>query len=118
MKFKLKTLAFIMKSFNKQICQKVKLQKFLSIVFIIHFVLFSIVGEMIRPERSLSTFISFTGCLDTRIELDKDIIESGDKDRYNCLLSIMAAKASYENHAYLQHIVTDIWKVLYIVSFF
>ncbi|KAI3500451.1 hypothetical protein L1887_36272 [Cichorium endivia] len=74
-------------------------------------------GDMIRPERSLSTFISFTGCLDTRIELDKDIVGSGDKDRYNCLLSIMAAKASYENPAYLEHTVTDVWKMELLGSF-
>lgn len=66
---------------------------------------------MIRHERTSATFISFTGNLDTRVELDKNIVECGDKDRFNSLLSIMAAKASYENHAYLQYTVTDIWKV-------
>ncbi|GJW48072.1 triacylglycerol lipase OBL1 [Tanacetum coccineum] len=71
----------------------------------------SIRGEMIQPDKTSATFISFTGNLDTRVELDKTIVECGDRDRYISLLSVMAAKASYENHAYLQHTVNDIWKM-------
>ncbi|PWA68493.1 hypothetical protein CTI12_AA279250 [Artemisia annua] len=68
-------------------------------------------GEMIQPDKTSATFVSFTGNLDTRVELDKTITKCGDKDRYISLLSVMAAKASYENHAYLQYTVTDIWKM-------
>ncbi|XP_024978219.1 uncharacterized protein LOC112515562 [Cynara cardunculus var. scolymus] len=74
-------------------------------------------GELIRPEKTSATFLSFTGNLDKRVELDKSIVECGDRDRYNSFLSIMAAKASYENHAYLQYTVTDLWKMEFMGSF-
>ncbi|XP_071713783.1 triacylglycerol lipase OBL1-like [Rutidosis leptorrhynchoides] len=77
----------------------------------------SIRGEMIRPEKASAEYLSFTGSLDKRVELDKTIVECGDRYRYNSLLSIMAAKASYENHAYLQYTVTDLWKMELLGSF-
>ncbi|XAR73992.1 Triacylglycerol lipase [Bertholletia excelsa] len=64
--------------------------------------------EGVNPDRESATFLSFTGSLDRRVDLDKNI-KHGD-NRYYAALSAMAAKASYENRAYLQTTVTDNWK--------
>lgn len=66
-------------------------------------------GRVARPDRSSATFASMIGSLDTRLDLDKRI-QQGDS-RYNVALSIMAAKLSYENDAFVQAVVRDSWKV-------
>lgn len=64
---------------------------------------------MIHPDKQSASFISFTGSMDRRVELDQSI-KPGDC-RYYGLLAVMAAKASYENKAYLEKTVKDHWKV-------
>lgn len=66
-------------------------------------------GRVVRPDRSSATFASMIGSLDTRLDLDKRI-QQGDS-RYNVGLSIMAAKLSYENDAFVQAVVRDSWKM-------
>ena len=61
------------------------------------------------PDKNSANFLSFTGNLDVRVELDKNI-KHGDS-RYYAALAMMAAKASYENRAYLETTVRDQWKV-------
>ena len=61
------------------------------------------------PDKTSATFLSFTGNMDKRVELDKNI-KVGDS-RYYAALSMMASKASYENKAYIEATVTDHWKV-------
>lgn len=66
-------------------------------------------GKVIQPDKESATFLSFTGSMDKRLEIDKSI-KPGDS-RYLGLLSMMAAKASYENKAYLESTVKDHWKM-------
>lgn len=66
-------------------------------------------GKVIQPDKESATFLSFTGSMDKRLEIDESI-KPGDS-RYLGLLSMMAAKASYENKAYLESTVKDHWKV-------
>lgn len=61
------------------------------------------------PEETSPKFLSFIGNLDKRVELDSNI-KYGDP-KYYAALSMMASKASYENKAYIQTVVTDHWKV-------
>ncbi|XP_052196043.1 triacylglycerol lipase OBL1-like isoform X2 [Diospyros lotus] len=72
-------------------------------------------GKLVIPDRKSATFLSIIGHVDSRVELDKDI-KHGDS-RYNAALSMMASKASYENKAYLQTVVTDQWKMEFMDSF-
>lgn len=64
---------------------------------------------MIYPIEGSASFLSFTGSMDTRVELDQSI-KPGDC-RYFGALAVMAAKASYENKAYLEKTVQDNWNV-------
>ncbi|KAL0461466.1 UNVERIFIED_CONTAM: hypothetical protein Slati_0034200 [Sesamum latifolium] len=52
----------------------------------------------------------FRGNIDKRIELDSSI-SVGD-ERYYAALSIMAAKASYENNNHIRSVVKDHWKTI------
>ncbi|PSS30748.1 Lipase [Actinidia chinensis var. chinensis] len=72
-------------------------------------------GKVVIPDKNSANFLSFTGNLDTRVELDKNI-KHGDS-RYYAALSMMAAKASYENRAYLETTVRDQWKMEFLNSF-
>ncbi|KAF9599982.1 hypothetical protein IFM89_002017 [Coptis chinensis] len=63
------------------------------------------------PVTTSATFTSTLGNVDKRVELDESI-NCGDS-RYYGALSIMAAKLSYENEAFIQNAVTNQWKALY-----
>ncbi|CAH9131904.1 unnamed protein product [Cuscuta epithymum] len=66
-------------------------------------------GNVVRPEPTSENFRSLLAILDKRVNFDPDI-KNGDS-RYTPLLSIMAAKLSYENEAYIQKVITDNWKM-------
>ncbi|CAN1813484.1 hypothetical protein LINPERHAP1_LOCUS26879, partial [Linum perenne] len=68
------------------------------------------VVKVVKPDTSSATFISFAGNFDYRTELDRNI--KREDPRYNPALAMMAAKASYENKAYLENIVTKKWEVI------
>ncbi|XAR57789.1 Triacylglycerol lipase [Bertholletia excelsa] len=69
----------------------------------------------VKADKDSPTFLSIIGNLDKRVELDKSIRH---KDvRYNSALSMMAAKASYENRAYIESVVTNRWKMEFLGSF-
>ncbi|KAH6803935.1 alpha/beta-Hydrolases superfamily protein [Perilla frutescens var. frutescens] len=66
-------------------------------------------GEVIYPDIRSSSFLSFVGNIDKRIELESEIRQ--EDARYYPALSIMAAKASYENHHYIHSAVSHHWKM-------
>ena len=66
-----------------------------------------IAGRVKKPHKESAEYLSFTGHLDKRTELGI----SNEDIRYINTLSVMAAKASYENEAYVETIVNDKWKV-------
>ncbi|KAL1824307.1 hypothetical protein DCAR_0312363 [Daucus carota subsp. sativus] len=72
-------------------------------------------GRVVEPNKESANFFSITEYTDKRVDLDKSI-KPGDW-RYLSALSIMAAKASYENKAYLETIVRDHWKMELLGSF-
>ncbi|KAL8124910.1 triacylglycerol lipase OBL1-like [Apium graveolens] len=72
-------------------------------------------GKLIHPDKESASFISFTGSMDRRVELDQSI-KPGDC-RYYGALAVMAAKASYENKAYLEKTVKDHWNMDLLGSF-
>ncbi|GMJ14436.1 hypothetical protein like AT5G67050 [Hibiscus trionum] len=63
--------------------------------------------KVVFPRRNAATFVSAVGITDMRTELSKDIVY-GD-DMYFPALSIMAAKAVYENAAYNKSVIEDTW---------
>ncbi|XP_022873284.1 uncharacterized protein LOC111392230 [Olea europaea var. sylvestris] len=71
-------------------------------------------GKVIYPDKTTTSFKSIIGHIDNRRELD-DKINQGDK-RYNAALSMMAAKLSYENKAYIESTV-DYWKMEFLGSY-
>ncbi|KAL3526784.1 hypothetical protein ACH5RR_011440 [Cinchona calisaya] len=76
------------------------------------FVLFHnfIGGKVVSiPDKTSSDYTSLIGYLDKRRMLDENI-NYGDS-RYYAALSIMAAKTSYENSAFIENIVKDYWKM-------
>ncbi|KAF7129114.1 hypothetical protein RHSIM_Rhsim10G0116600 [Rhododendron simsii] len=72
-------------------------------------------GKVVMPDKNSATFLSFIGNLDKRVELDKNI-KRGDS-RYYGALSMMASKASYENKAYVETTVNDLWKMEFLGAF-
>lgn len=57
------------------------------------------------------------GNTDTRLELDENIKPADQK--YKASLSMMASKLSYENEAFIETKVTQLWKVRnYVFSIF
>ncbi|XP_058186664.1 triacylglycerol lipase OBL1-like [Rhododendron vialii] len=72
-------------------------------------------GKVVMPDKNSATFLSFIGNLDKRVELDKNI-KHGDI-RYYGALSMMASKASYENKAYIETTVNDLWKMEFLGAF-
>ena len=66
-------------------------------------------GNVVKPDNTSASFLSFLGYWDKRVQLDSSI-ERGD-GKYNAALSMMASKASYENEAYIEAIVKDHWNV-------
>ncbi|KAF8405011.1 hypothetical protein HHK36_009907 [Tetracentron sinense] len=66
-------------------------------------------GKVVIPDKTSATFRSTIGNLDRRVELDKSI-KHGD-NRYISALSIMAAKLSYENEAFVETTVREHWEM-------
>ncbi|KAF3320657.1 Mono- and diacylglycerol lipase [Carex littledalei] len=72
-------------------------------------------GNKACPDKDSSDFRSFIGILDRRIHLDTDI--KPDNSKYHAHLSIMAAKAAYENENAITTVVTDKWKMEFLEYF-
>lgn len=68
-----------------------------------------ITGNVVKPDKTSASFLSFLGYWDKRVQLDSSI-ERGD-GKYNAALSMMASKVSYENKAYIEAILKDHWNV-------
>lgn len=68
-----------------------------------------LLGNLVIPDRSSAKFTSFLGNIDRRVDLDRSI-QANDR-RYYPSLSLMAAKLSYENEAFINNVVKDHWKV-------
>ncbi|GLU04258.1 hypothetical protein SLE2022_214170 [Rubroshorea leprosula] len=66
-------------------------------------------GEVVWPDRSSATFVSLVGNLDRRIDLGRNI-RPGDR-KYKASLSVMAAKLSYENEAFIKTTVEKQWQM-------
>ncbi|XP_073154644.1 triacylglycerol lipase OBL1 [Henckelia pumila] len=69
-------------------------------------------GKVVQPDKTSTSFLSFIGHIDKRVELDSKM-EHGDA-RYKAVLSVMASKASYENRNYTQAIVENHWKMAFL----
>ncbi|KAJ4964146.1 hypothetical protein NE237_024085 [Protea cynaroides] len=70
-----------------------------------------IAGNVVmHPNQSLTTFTSYIGIVDRRLNLSKSI-KPGDSLYYTAL-SMMASKLSYENKTFLQNVVTNHWKIM------
>ncbi|KAI3452016.1 hypothetical protein Pfo_008681 [Paulownia fortunei] len=78
-------------------------------------VLNSLKGKVVYPDKTSASFLSFTGNVDKRVELDSNI--SREDRRYYAALSVMAAKASYENHQYIESTVKGHWKMDFLGSY-
>ncbi|GMJ14435.1 hypothetical protein like AT5G67050 [Hibiscus trionum] len=68
--------------------------------------------KVVFPRRNSATYVSAVGITDMRTELSKDIVY-GD-DMYFPALSVMAAKAVYENAAYNKSVIEDTWGMSFI----
>ncbi|KAH9692446.1 Lipase 3 domain-containing protein [Citrus sinensis] len=68
-----------------------------------------LLGNLVIPDRSSAKFTSFLGNIDRRVDLDRSI-QPNDR-RYYPSLSLMAAKLSYENEAFINNVVKDHWKM-------
>ncbi|KAK2660285.1 hypothetical protein Ddye_006818 [Dipteronia dyeriana] len=65
--------------------------------------------KVVKPDRSSEKFMSLVGFADKRVELDRKIQPHNRK--YYSSLSLMAAKLSYENKAFIKSIVKDHWQM-------
>ncbi|XP_052200854.1 triacylglycerol lipase OBL1-like [Diospyros lotus] len=72
-------------------------------------------GSAAKPERSSAAFRSIIAAIDTRLALDGSI--SNSDNRYGASLSMMAAKLSYENEAFVEAIVEHRWKMQFLGFF-
>ncbi|CAF2106585.1 triacylglycerol lipase OBL1 [Brassica napus] len=72
-------------------------------------ILHVLTGKLVKPEESSATYVSFVGCTDRRVELDKNI--SVGTIEYKSMLSIMASKVSYENKSFITSVVKNTWKM-------
>ncbi|KAH9758210.1 Lipase 3 domain-containing protein [Citrus sinensis] len=72
-------------------------------------------GNLVIPDRSSAKFTSFLGNIDRRVDLDRSI-QPNDR-RYYPSLSLMAAKLSYENEAFINNVVKDHWKMEFLGFF-
>ncbi|KAM3380535.1 hypothetical protein P3S68_006108 [Capsicum galapagoense] len=68
---------------------------------------------VVLPDKKSATFLSFVGNLDKRVELDikSTIIEVGSRRYDEAIITMMAAKAAYENKAFIASVVKDHWKM-------
>ncbi|TXG52424.1 hypothetical protein EZV62_021593 [Acer yangbiense] len=65
--------------------------------------------KVVKPDRLSEKFMSVVGFADKRVELDRKIQPNNRK--YYSSLSLMAAKLSYENQAFIKSIVKDHWQM-------
>ncbi|CAK7347532.1 unnamed protein product [Dovyalis caffra] len=75
-------------------------------------------GKVVRPDESSAEFRSVIGHVDWRLELDRS--SRPGQIKYNASLSLMAAKLSYENKAFIEAVVKNHWNVdpsLIVVAF-
>ncbi|XP_055805196.1 triacylglycerol lipase OBL1-like [Solanum dulcamara] len=79
----------------------------------------SLRGKAVVPDKESASYLSFIGNLDKRVELDfTNIVEEvGGRRRYDEAISIMAAKAAYENKAWIETTVNDHWKMDFVGYF-
>lgn len=66
-------------------------------------------GDVIWPDGSSAAFVSLIGNFDRRIDLDRKI-QPGNR-KYKAMLSVMAAKFSYENQFSIQTAVEEHWQM-------
>ncbi|XP_056856277.1 triacylglycerol lipase OBL1-like, partial [Raphanus sativus] len=59
-------------------------------------ILHILTGKLVQPEESSATYVSFVGCTDRRVELDKKI--SVGTIEYKSMLSIMASKMDFVSY--------------------
>ncbi|XP_022776149.1 uncharacterized protein LOC111317878 [Durio zibethinus] len=69
-------------------------------------------GKLGWPDKSSATFTSVLANIDTRFELDSKI-KPGD-NKYKAHLSVMAAKISYENEAFIKAKIIEHWKMKFL----
>lgn len=72
----------------------------------------SLRGKAVLPDKESAAYLSFIGNLDKRVDL-----ESVEGRRYDAAISMMAAKAAYENKAWIETTVKDHWKFDLVGSF-
>nr|KJB59846.1 hypothetical protein B456_009G275800 [Gossypium raimondii] len=72
-------------------------------------------GKTEWPKRASAKFTSMVGNTDTRLELDENIKPADQK--YKASLSMMASKLSYENEAFIETKVTQLWKRKFVKFF-
>ncbi|XVF39923.1 hypothetical protein PTKIN_Ptkin01aG0071600 [Pterospermum kingtungense] len=77
-----------------------------------HLLLNLATGKSQWPDKSSATFASVLANVDTRFELDNNI-KPGD-NKYKASLSMMAAKLSYENEAFIETKVAKHWKMKFL----
>ncbi|XP_019182473.1 PREDICTED: uncharacterized protein LOC109177545 isoform X3 [Ipomoea nil] len=65
-------------------------------------------GTLEMPDEKSSSYMSFIGHLDKRVDLGK--FKPGDKKYFGALCA-MASKISYENKAFIQSVVEHRWKM-------
>ncbi|KAL1333148.1 hypothetical protein HN51_061901 [Arachis hypogaea] len=68
-------------------------------------------GKVILPDRKSAKYLSLIGSLDARVQLDA---VKRDDCKYYVALSMMAAKAAYENAAFVQATIQDVWKMEFV----
>ncbi|RYR78822.1 hypothetical protein Ahy_A01g003684 [Arachis hypogaea] len=67
--------------------------------------------KVILPDRKSAKYLSLIGSLDARVQLDA---VKRDDCTYYVALSMMAAKAAYENAAFVQATIQDVWKMEFV----
>ncbi|KAJ6328083.1 hypothetical protein OIU77_009884 [Salix suchowensis] len=72
-------------------------------------------GDVVRPDESSAAFRSVIGHCDWRVDLDRS--SRPGQLKYNTSLSLMAAKLSYENKAFIETVVTDHWNMEFLGSY-
>ncbi|KAG5375546.1 hypothetical protein IGI04_040142 [Brassica rapa subsp. trilocularis] len=75
-------------------------------------ILHLVTGKLVKPEESSTTYTSFIGCSDRRVELDEKINVATIE--YKSMLSIMASKIAYENKSFITSVVRNTWKMEFV----
>ncbi|XP_047329576.1 triacylglycerol lipase OBL1-like [Impatiens glandulifera] len=71
---------------------------------------------ILASDPSSAKFASVNAYIDTRVKLDEQIKNTDVK--YRPALSVMASKLSYENEAYIQNVVQNVWGEMEYLGFF